>query len=153
MATLLGISTEQGYSILEDNNYECFFKCIFLNGQQRITREDFEAFLSGQDRFHLVDTVKMADYSNNPDTNDIELPETANQEPKDADKNKTLIPRSKHAPDFITIAEAAEMANVTRQMISKLADRGKINCTKVGSRIRIHRRDFEKWLQDREAGR
>lgn len=153
MATLLGISTEQGYSILEDNNYECFFKCVFLNGQQRITREDFEAFLSGQDRFHLVDTVKMADYSNNPDTNDIELPETANQEPKDADKNKTLIPRSKHAPDFITIAEAAEMANVTRQMISKLADRGKINCTKVGSRIRIHRRDFEKWLQDRETGR
>lgn len=152
MAALLGIPAEEGYRILEDKNYEHFFKCVILDGRQRITQEDFEAFLAGQDRFHLVDIVRMEDHSNNLDTDDFDLPETASQKPRDAARNKTRNPRSKHAADYITVAEAAEMADVSRQAISKLADRGKINCTKVGSMIRIHRRDFEKWLQDRECG-
>ena len=77
----------------------------------------------------------------------VSIPET----PADLTDSQAL--GTEYPADYITVAEAAEMANVTRQMISKLTDRGKINCTKVGSRIRIHRRDFEKWLQDREAGR
>ena len=73
-----------------------------LNGQQQITRKT-SAFLS--DRIDPTGRYcQDADYSNNPDTNDIELP-TANQEPKDADKTNSNS-RSKHAPDFITIAEA-----------------------------------------------
>ena len=152
MAALLGIPAEDGYRILEDKKYEHFFKCVILDGRQRITQEDFEAFLVGQDRFHLVDIVRRADYSNNPDTEDFELRGTACKKPKDAIRNKTRNPRTKHAADYITVAEAAEMADVSRQAISKLADRGKINCTEAGNMIRIHRRDFEKWLQDREAG-
>lgn len=152
MAALLGISAEDGYHILEDKNYEHFFKCVILDGRQRITQEDFDAFLAGQDRFHLVDIVRMEDYSNNPGTEDFELRGTASQKLKDAARNKTRNTRTKHAADYITVAEAAEMADVSRQAISKLADRGKINCAKVGSMIRIHRHDFEKWLQDREDG-
>ena len=155
MAALLGITAEDGYRILEDNEYAHFFKCVILDGQRRIMQEDFEAFLAGQDRFHLVDVVRMADHpSKTPTeaTDTFELLETADQKPKDICKRKTRHSWCERTADFITIAEAAEVACVTRQAISKMADRGKIGSMKAGGRILIRRNDFEKWLQDRDAG-
>lgn len=152
MAALLGISFEQGYRLLEDNDYSHFFKCVIMDGQRRIMREDFEAFMDGQDRYHLVDVVRMADYSNEPDTDTFELQETSDQKTKGIGIRKERNTWSEHTSDFITIAEAAEMAGVTRQAISKMADHGKISCIRVGRRILIYRHDFEKWLQDRKAG-
>ena len=152
MAALLGIPEDEGYLILEDNEYAHFFKCIILDGQRWIMQEDFEAFLAGQDRFRLVEVVKRADHSKQPDTDTFELPETADQNLKDICKRKTRHSWCERTADFITIAEAAEVACVTRQAISKMADRGKIGSMKAGGRILIRRNDFEKWLQDRDAG-
>ena len=152
MAALLGIPAEQGYRILEDKEYARFFKCVILDGERRIMQEDIEAFLAGQDRFRLVEVVKMADHSKQPDTDTFELPGTAYQKPKDICKRITRHSWCERTADFITIAEAAEVACVTRQAISKMTDRGKISSMKVGSRILIRRNDFEKWLQDRDAG-
>ena len=155
MAALLGIPAEDGYRILEDNEYAHFFKCVILDGQQRIMQEDFEAFLAGQDRFYLVDVVRIADHpSKTPTeaTDTFELPETADQKPKDICKRKTRHSWCERTADFITIAKAAEVACVTRQAISKMTDRGKIGSMKAGGRILLRRNDFEKWLQDRDAG-
>lgn len=152
MAALLGIPAEHGYDLLEDNEYAHFFKYVILDGKRRILQEDFEAFLAGQDRFHLVDVIKMADHSKQPDTDTFELLETADQKPKDSYKRKIRHSWCERTANFITIAEAAEVACVTRQAISKMADRGKIGSMKAGGRILIRRKDFEKWLQDRDAG-
>ena len=155
MAALLGIPEENGYRLLEDNDYAHFFKCVIADGERRILQEDFEAFLAGQDRFQLVDAVRMADYLSNTSTeaaDTFELPETAGQKPKDIRKRKTRHARCERTADFITIAEASEVACLTRQAISKMADRGKIGSMKAGGRILIRRNDFEKWLQDRDAG-
>ncbi|SDL81666.1 DNA binding domain-containing protein, excisionase family [Sarcina sp. DSM 11001] len=152
MAALLGIPVEDGYRLLEDNEYAHFFTCVILDGQRRIMQEDFEAFLAGQDRFHLVEVVRMAHDSKGPGAVTIELPETADQKTKDTCKRKTRHAWCERTADFITIAEAAEIACVTRQAISKIADRGKIGYMKAGGRILIRRNDFEKWLQDRDAG-
>ena len=155
MAALLGIPAEHGYRILEDYDYAHFFKYVTLDGQRQIMKEDFEAFLAGQDKFHLVEVVRMADHTSKTSTEAVdifELPETADQRPKEICKSKSRHAWCERTADFITIAEAAERAGVTRQAISKLADRGKIGCMKAGSRILIRRRDFEKWLQNRDAG-
>lgn len=151
MAALLGIPAEQGYDLLEDNDYAHFFKYVILDGQRRILKEDFEAFLAGQDRYHMVDVIRMEAYSKGSGVDLLAPPEAADQKPEDTGKRKNRDAWCEHAAGFITISEAAKLADVTRQAISKLADRGTITCMKTGSRILINRRDFENWLQDREA--
>ena len=51
---------------------------------------------------------------------------------------------------LLSIKEAAELAKVHRETISRLIRRGEIKTVKIGSLYRIRREDFEEYL-NREA--
>ena len=54
--------------------------------------------------------------------------------------------------DWISIAEAARLRNVSRQAISKLAQRGRIRSIRIGGHTLVSRADILKF-QPRPAGR
>lgn len=204
MAALLGITVKEARSILQDKDYARYFDCVVLDGQLRITKKDFESFLSGQNRFHLVDIVKITDRPNDHETDatasiKVTVPhrhdtfQNQNHKPgqssdqqkiqhqnpnqqkghsqqSDQIPNQRKIPgrKSDHNPhrrktsnqvrkppsltaDYISLADAAAMANISRQALSKSIARRYFGSVRVGSMIRIHRREFESWLQKHQS--
>ena len=53
MARLLGLTRSQVYQILRNPKYSHFFETIVIAEKKRITKENFQKFLEGQDQFHL----------------------------------------------------------------------------------------------------
>ena len=52
-----------------------------------------------------------------------------------------------------TVQELQEILGVSRSMINKWADKGKFTVIKVGSRVRIHRDEFEDWIKQKDLER
>ena len=53
MARLLGLTRSQVYQILRNPKYSHFFETIVIAEKKRITKENFQKFLEGQNQFHL----------------------------------------------------------------------------------------------------
>ena len=53
MAQLLGITRSAVYTILDNPKYSQFFEFIVIAEKKRITKESFQKFLEGQDRYKL----------------------------------------------------------------------------------------------------
>jgi len=47
--------------------------------------------------------------------------------------------------DYLSISQVAKIRGVTRQAISKLIKKGKIECVKIGGHILIHKDDLIKF--------
>ena len=54
MAAVLGIHRSNVYTILKAERYADFFDFIVIGGRRRITKESFQRFLEGQNRYRLV---------------------------------------------------------------------------------------------------
>ena len=154
ISEMLGISASSVYALIKREELET----VTLDFRMRVPRETFDQWYSSQSHyrktdnsFHFADIAKAAAYPKESAPNSFEFPEAADQKSKDNGIRKTRNAWCEHVADFITIAEAAEMAGVTRQAISRLTYRGKVPFMRAGGRILIHRSDFEKWIQDRKA--
>ena len=53
MAQLLGTTRSSVYTILDNPKYSLFFEFIVIAEKKRITKESFQKFLEGQDRYKL----------------------------------------------------------------------------------------------------
>lgn len=145
MARLLGVKRAVVYSLLKSKKYGELFDVIIIAGQKRITKESFQAFLNGQDEYHL-------DSSN--DYRELAMEENITL--ADFRRRKLLetgIRRSNGNLKYLTPEEAAMMAKVSRTMIVNWYQHGEFSIIHIGNRVRIVRKEFEFWLAKRERGK
>ena len=145
MARLLGLTRSQVYQILRNPKYSHFFETIVIAEKKRITKENFQKFLEGQDQFHLD---PANDYEELAQEQNIAL---ANFRRKKL--SQTGVRGSNGNLGYLTFDEASYLAKVSRSLINKWADKGKFKVIKVGGRVRISREDFEAWLEQRNLER
>ena len=145
MAQLLGTTRSAVYTILDNPKYSHFFEFIVIAEKKRITKESFQKFLEGQDRYKLDPSN---DYEELAQEQNIAL---ANFRRKKL--SQTGIRGSNGNIKYLTFDEASYLAKVSRSMINKLADKGKFTVIKVGSRVRIRRDEFEDWMEQRDLER
>ena len=145
MAQLLGTTRSSVYTILDNPKYSHFFEFIVIAEKKRITKESFQKFLEGQDRYKLDPSN---DYEELAQEQNIAL---ANFRRKKL--SQTGIRGSNGNIKYLTFDEASYLAKVSRSMINKWADKGKFTVIKVGSRVRICRDEFEDWMEQRDLER
>ena len=145
MAQLLGTTRSAVYTILDNPKYSHFFEFIVIAEKKRITKESFQKFLEGQNRYKLDPSN---DYEELAQEQNIAL---ANFRRKKL--SQTGIRGSNGNIKYITFDEASYLAKVSRSMINKWADKGKFTVIKVGSRVRIRRDEFEDWMEQRDLER
>ena len=145
MAQLLGTTRSSVYAILDNPKYSHFFEFIVIAEKKRITKESFQKFLEGQDRYKLD---PLNDYEELAQEQNIAL---ANFRRKKL--SQTGIRGSNGNIKYLTFDEASYLAKVSRSMINKWADKGKFTVIKVGSRVRIRRDEFEDWMEQRDLER
>ena len=135
------------HSCLEqpEAQYIHFFEFIVIAEKKRITKESFQKFLEGQDRYMLDPSN---DYEELAQEQNIAL---ANFRRKKL--SQTGIRGSNGNIKYLTFDEASYLAKVSRSMINKWADTGKFTVIKVGSRVRIRRDEFEDWMEQRDLER
>ena len=61
MARLLGTTRSTVYSILNNPNYKEFFDFVVIADKKRITKESFQRFLDGQNRYHLDARIEYSE--------------------------------------------------------------------------------------------
>ena len=145
MGKLLGTTRSSVYAILDNPKYSHFFEFIVIAEKKRITKESFQKFLEGQDRYKLDPSN---DYEELAQEQNIAL---ANFRRKKL--SQTGIRGSNGNIKYLTFDEASYLAKVSRSMINKWADKGKFTVIKVGSRVRIRRDEFEDWMEQRDLER
>ena len=145
MAQLLGTTRSAVYTILDNPKYSHFFEFIVIAEKKRITKESFQKFLEGQERYKLDPSN---DYEELAQEQNIAL---ANYRRKKL--SQTGIRGSNENIKYLTFDEASYLAKVSRSMINKWADKGKFTVIKVGSRVRIRRDEFEDWMEQRDLER
>lgn len=144
MAALLGITRKQVYSILDSKQYSHYFEIVKLAGRRRVTTESFERFLREQNNFRLV-----------PVQADKKVPCTTGNaieaEPSLAVHDNTLDSPIKKASKqkYMSLSDAASMANITRQAVTKHGTQGAFGMKTCGSITRINKEEFEVWLRNR----
>lgn len=145
MARLLGISRKNIYGILTSSKYKHFFQFVTIAEKKRITKESFEKFLEGQDRYRLDDAN---DYEELAMEENVAL---ANFRRKKL--AKTGSRRSNGNLKYLTVDEAAFLAKVSRSMVVKWYMDAEFSIIKMGNHVRIQRKEFENWLKQRNEER
>ena len=161
IAALLGISRNKVYSILRDNRYRSFFEIIVVADRRRVTKNSFAAFLKGQDRYRLCTEV---------DDKHVEFRDRKNKCRKKEYDGRTAVQsdllkevtalqalsemnagiHESAGPAYISFAEAASRASMSRQAISRYAQEGCFELCRIGKVVRISRNSFERWLASRQ---
>lgn len=132
-AAMIGLTRKQFYPILKNPRYAHFFEIVEIAGRRRVTEESFQKFLEGQSDYELVHIHKQTDSANNC------------EKPAEPFNNQQKEPRK----EFLTVAEAASRAKISRQAITKYVDRGCFGKGRQKNIIRIQRDVFETWLEQR----
>jgi len=141
MARLLGIRRSNVYSILKSKQYGHFFESVVIAGQKRITWESLDAFLAGQEKYHLY---YPADKKGKVPEKNGKL---ANFRKKAAMNEEDTRPIG--TTDYLTIDEAAAVAEVSRFTIYSWLEKGCFPVKRAGRTVRVQRTDFEAWLNKR----
>lgn len=145
MARLLGITRSQVYAILKNPKYSGFFDSIVIAEKKRITKESFQKFLDGQEKYQLDPSN---DYEELAMEQNVAL---ANFQRKKL--TKTGVRGKNGNLGYLTFDEAAFLAKVSRGMIYRWSEDGMFSVIKVGSRVRIKRNEFEDWMEKRNMER
>ncbi len=114
MAQLLVTTRSSVYTILDNPKYSHFFEFIVIAEKKRITKESFQKFLEGQDRYKLDPSN---DYEEFAQEQNIAL---ANFRRKKL--SQTGIRGSNGNIKYLTFNETSYLAKVSRSMINKWAD-------------------------------
>ena len=135
-AAMIGLTRNQFYPILKNPRYAHFFEIVEIAGRRRITKESFQRFLNGQPDYGLVSVhdQKSPDKTKHDDGSK-----------EDSPSNQQNDIRS----NYLTVAEAASLANISRQAITKYVDQGCFGKVRKKNLIRIRRTIFDAWLEKR----
>lgn len=141
MARLLGVSRGTVYTLLKSRKYGKYFSTVIIADQKRITKESFQKFLDEQEEYQLS---PCNDYKELAVEENIAL---ANY------RRKKLLQtgdrRCNGNLSYLTPEEAALMAKVSRSMIVNWYQREEFPIIHIGNRVRICRKEFEAWLEER----
>ena len=240
MGKCLGISRNEAYRIVKSKKYGSVFESIMLAGKPRITKESFEKFLKGQDKYRLRANISAKENHTDPtlqkaamavadlptastsghDLSEAAPPGSCHPEsgmtgnarfksavPGDGDPRASMpgyalpdaappgsgfheaalpenirfesaAPKSScpkgelqgtalsgsalpvpsrnalHEDSesrYITLAEAARMAGISRQAVSGYANQGCFLMMKKGRNVRLGRPEFCQWLEARRS--
>ena len=152
MASLLGVPRNTVYNILRDKRYRSFFEIIVVADKRRVTKESFAAFLKGQDQYRLrtafddrypSDSFSEEGYRINAPGEYYAL-ENATGSGENCSEDRQC--------EYISLEEAASKATMSRQAISRYAEKGCFKYCRIGRTVRICRSCFEKWLASRQGG-
>lgn len=142
MARLLGIERKQVYGILENPQYKSFFEFVVIADRKKITKESFQKFLEGQDKYQLS---PMNDYEELVMEDNVAL---ANYRRRKIVKSG--VRRGNGNKTYLTIDEAALLAKTSRTTVVNWYQKEKFSAVKVGNNVRIRRDEFEEWMDQRE---
>ena len=158
MGKHLGISRDKAYHIVKSKKYGSLFETIMLAGKPRITKESFEKYLKAQDKYRLcTDSPAKVEP---PGSTQPETAVAKTEFPKVSTSGSALPEATVPAPSrnflhedgesrYITLAEAAEMAGISRQAVSGYAKQGCFFMIKNGRNVRLSRSEFCQWLEAR----
>ena len=145
MARLLGVSRSCVYSILKSDRYRHFFEFMIVNGQKRITWKSLDAFLAGQEQYHLYFPADRK--GKTPEENG----RLANFRKKVSMNKEDTRPIGTR--DYLTVDEAAVVAKVSKTTIYNWQEKGYFPVKRIGRTVRIPRKDFEGWMEKAAAER
>ena len=165
MAALLGVPRNTVYSILRDQRYQHFFEIIVVADRKRVTKESFAAFLKGQDHYRLrtdsddrssgegnrMDASSKKVSGRNQEKSILPLLFSDKENLQSSQETGTGGSCSEDGHnEYISLAEAASRALMSRQAISRYAKKGCFESCRIGRKIRISRIEFERWLESRQ---
>ena len=135
-AAAIGLTRTQFYLLLKKPAYAHFFEIVEIAGRRRITKESFKRFLNGQKEYGLVRIQEPGNASKHVtkgSRTDVEM------------NNRSDGTGSK----YLTVAEAAKIAHLSRQALIKYADQGCFGKVRQKNVVRIRRDEYEAWLKKR----
>ena len=141
MARLLGISRGSVYSLLKSKKYGALFNIVIIADQKRITKESFQKFLNEQNVYQL-----------DPSNDYKELAMEENIALANFRRKKLFQTGNRRCNgnlEYLTPEEAALLAKVSRSTIVNWYQQEAFPIIHVGNRIRIKRKEFESWLEER----
>ena len=163
VAALLGVPRDKVYSILRNNRYQHYFEIIVVADRRRVTKESFAAFLAGQDQYKLCSSSDDTSLGNRDRGNVADKKALggidANAAPsvlsyQASDLQSAQETDSGHCKDtrcdYISLEEAASMASMSRQAISRYAENGYFKFCRIERKVRISRTSFVRWLMSRQ---
>ena len=130
MARLLMITRDQVYNILNQKRNKGLFEFVYIADQRRITRESFERWYTGQEKY-----CKLCD---RPES-EIAAMERKQQE---MEKPRLQVDETK---EVFTLQEAAVLLDVTYKDVRKLILAGELEAKKYGTKYLISKDDI-KWF-------
>lgn len=139
MARLLGVKRAVVYNLLKHSD---ILKTVELDGRRRVTKESFYEWYASQDQYHIV-SEKTPEPVKKENNRDLEA------------HRRQVIDRDGHSKnvgnkEFLTMNEAALLADTKPSTIHKWIKKGKITAIQSGKTIRIPRKAFEDWLKKNE---
>lgn len=143
MARLLGVERREIYGILKSSRYKDLFTIIIVAGRKRITRESFDRFLDSQEKYRLNAYPEI--FGREPEENRV-LSNFRQKKVMETGSAKEI-----GSTDYLTMEEAALLADVSRTTVYDWMRNGRFRHKKVGKSIRIDRRSFNDWLETKET--
>ena len=128
----LGITRSNMYSILRAKKNKGIFEIVVIAGRKRITKESFDAWYEGQDKY-----LKFRDWPK-------EEQEAFLRRKKKAKTKRLIIDPDKtsYSPQ-----EAAVLMNVSPREIYTLIRDGDLEAASYGGKYRIRRENIEWWIE------
>ena len=114
----LGISEAGVYALVKEGAFEE----TIVNSRKRVLRSSFDEWYAQQARFHPENTEPCSE------------------------KEEAKNPSGKQQRRFITLKEAASIAGITRQAVSKHMEKNEFAYIRKRRLIRINRESFYAWL-------
>lgn len=142
MARLLGVPRSTVYSILSNPKYKNIFEITVIADKKRITKDSFQQFLDSQSQYQLA---PLNDYKEVAAEDNMALADYRRKRLYKSGKRK-----GNGNQEYLTKSEAALLAHVSLATIAYWADQGHYTMIKIGKLVRIHRSEFEDWLNYRE---
>ncbi len=137
MARILGIERKGVYMLLKSKKYQEIFDVVVVADRRRITKASLERFIEIRTRDHIL--------SADTESDTLQRFRRAKQA---LHQNSTLISNA----EYLTVEEAAAIAEVDRWKIMNWIERDFFTAKRVGNIVRIQREEYLNWLNDREEG-
>ena len=131
----LGISRSTMYSILNAKKNRGKFEIVIVAERKRITKESFEAWYEGQDKY-----LKFSDWPEEEQEAFLRRKQKAKRKPVKIDPDKTS-----YSPQ-----EAAVLMNVPPREVYALIRDGELEAASFGGQYRIRREHIESWISEYE---
>ena len=132
IARLLMITRDQVYNILNQKRNKGLFEFVYIADQRRITKESFERWYAGQEKYCKLCIAAME------------------RKQQEMEKPRLQVDETK---EVFTLQEAAVLLDVTYKDVRKLVLTGELEAKKYGTKYLISKDDIKWCVFQRELER